>query len=87
MLEILYLTLFDYKASILQGGTTYSESDGTLNLQDHIVKDGRDSIGVFYEQELVWEPPEFRTSFRTYDSGSIVVFKQQFICPQVWLCW
>ena len=54
-----------------------------MELQGYVEKDGRDSIGVFSELEMVWQPTEFRTSFRTYDGAEIVVFKQEFICPQV----
>ena len=67
----------------MKDGKTHSHSDGTLELQDWIQTDGRDSIGVFSELEMYWDPPEFRTSFRVYDSANVVAFKQEFICPQV----
>ena len=56
-----------------------SENEGTLKVDSSHFLSGFDAIGEYNGEEVIWNDDGiYRTSYRNYENGHTVVFKQTF---------
>lgn len=61
-----------------QDNKFFSVGSGTLSESEVTTLTGTDSIGAYSGEEVTWDQGSFYTSYRLYDHGNAVVFKQSF---------